>query len=110
PPLEQPQKRELTNIVRMWFPYDIKKVNCEVENPQLATNPVDVVVFHDSFACAWWKFFGYSFHRTVFVWENHEFNTNVIEQNHPKIVINEILERFFNTEDPNEMLARDALR
>jgi len=55
------------------------------------------------------QFLGYSFHRIAFVWENREFNASVIVENHPRIVVNEMLERYFNTEDPEEMLARDAL-
>jgi hypothetical protein len=109
PPLVELPIQTLTNLVRIWNPGDKSKVNCLVENTNLAAPAVDLVVFHDSFAAAWWNFFGYSFHRTVFVWENQEFNARVITEYHPQIVINEMLERFLNTEDPDEMLAKDAL-
>lgn len=67
------------------------------------------VVFHDSFG-AWWRpILGYSFKRVIFMWDDREFNAGVIAANHPQVVINEMLERFVNTMDPAEMMARDAL-
>ena len=45
----------------------------------------------------------------MFEAERREFNPRVIEENRPQVVISEFLERFFNTFDPNEMLAREAL-
>jgi hypothetical protein len=109
PPLLAPQTWVLTNIVRNWNPRDKSKVNRLVLNSNPLDKPVDLVVFNDSFARAWWQFFGYSFHRSVFVWEDKEFNTKVITDNHPQVVINEMLERMFNTENPDEMMAKEAL-
>jgi hypothetical protein len=109
PPLAAPESVVLTNIVRNWNPRDTSKVNRLVENTNLAAQPVDMVMFNDSFARAWWQFLGYSFHRIVFVWEDKEFNTRIITENHPQVVVNEMLERMFNTEDPDEMMAKEAL-
>ena len=109
PPLVAPQSWQITNIIRIRNPNDQAKVNYLVENTNLANQPVDLVVFHDSFGKAFRQFLGYSFHRIVFVWENKEFNPRVITENHPQIVINEMLERYFNIEDPDEMLATEAL-
>ncbi len=109
PPLVDLPSRELTNIVRNWNPRDTAKVNQLVENTNFPAKPVDLVVFHDSFAKAWWQYLGYSFHQIVFVWEDKEFNAGVIEKYHPQIVVNEMLERIFNTEDPNDMFAMEAL-
>jgi hypothetical protein len=109
PPLVAPEAWVITNIVRNWNPRDPLKVNWLVENTNLPANPVDMVVFHDSYGRAWRQFLGYSFHRIVFVWEDKEFNSRVITENHPAVVVNEMLERMFNTEDPDEMLAKDAL-
>ncbi|HEX4350126.1 MAG TPA: hypothetical protein VH251_07055 [Verrucomicrobiae bacterium] len=109
PPLLAPQTWVLTNIIRNWNPRDASKVNRLVLNSNPLDKPVDLVIFNDSFARAWWQFFGYSFHRSVFIWEDKEFNTRIIEDNHPQVVINEMLERMFNTEDPDEMMAKEAL-
>ena len=109
PPLVAPQIEVITNIVRNWNARDKAKVNKLVENKNPTPKPVDLVIFHDSFARPWWQFLGYSFHRCVFVWEDKEFNSKVIMDNHPQVVVNEMLERMFNTEDPDEMIAKDAL-
>jgi hypothetical protein len=108
PPLRLPPSRELTNIVRNWNPRDTTKVNHLVENAGLPAQP-DAVIFHDSFGLAWLPFLGLSFHRIVFVWEDKEFNARVIEAYHPRIVVNEMLERMFNTEDPEALSAMEAL-
>ena len=109
PPLVAPQIEVITNIVRNWNARDKAKVNKLVENKNPTPKPVDLVIFHDSFARPWWQFLGYSFHRCVFVWEDKEFNSKVVTDNHPQVVVNEMLERMFNTEDPDEMIAKDAL-
>jgi hypothetical protein len=67
------------------------------------------VIFHDSFGNAWQMFLGYSFKRIVFLSENREFNPAVILATKPDIVINEMLERFFNTQDPVELMDRQPL-
>jgi len=109
PPLVAPQIRQVTNILRLRNPDDPAKPNFVVDNPNLPGPAVDLVVFHDSFGKAFRQFLGYSFHRIVFVWENKEFNPRIITDNHPQIVISEMLERYFNIEDPDEMLAAEAL-
>ena len=86
--------------------WGIKKV-VTVENPA-ATNRV-VVLFHDSFGGSWPPFLGLSFKRAVFELDNHEFCPALIASNAPDVVINEILERYFDTADPEEMIAKDAL-
>ena len=68
-----------------------------------------IVIFNDSYGRAFQKFFGYSFQKTVQEWDHHEFCQPLILSNAPNVVINEILERFFNTYDPTEMIAKDAL-
>jgi hypothetical protein len=78
-----------------------------VENP--GSLPQSAVIFHDSFGLAWQQFLGYDFKRVVFEYENHDFNRELIRANSPTVVVNEMLERYFNTHDPDEMLAKDAL-
>jgi hypothetical protein len=79
------------------------------ENAALAGGTA--MVFHDSFGNAWRQFLGYSFKRVEFVFarDNRAFNAQAILANHPDVVVNEILERYFNTLDPVELLQRDPL-
>jgi hypothetical protein len=67
------------------------------------------VVFHDSFGAAWQPFPGCSIKRIIFMSENREFNLRVILENRPRIVVNEILELYFNTQNPQELLTHDSL-
>lgn len=104
PSVAAPQLREATNLVSMWNEH---KPNTISENPALQTE--EVVMFCDSFSVPWQTFLGYSFRRIVFMGDHREFNPQIITDNHPQIVINEMLERFFNTYDPEELMAKDAL-
>jgi alginate O-acetyltransferase complex protein AlgJ len=95
---------DATNIVSLW---DAHKKSLIAESP--APLAKTAVVFQDSFGLAWQKFLGYDFKKIMFMPDNREFNAAVISENHPDVVINEMLERYFNTLDPEEMRARDAL-
>jgi len=66
------------------------------------------MVFHDSFACSWYGFLGQHFKEVVYVWQ-YEWNAALIEREKPDVVIDEILERFFNIQDPNDLARRDQL-
>lgn len=66
------------------------------------------MVFHDSFACAWYSFLGQHFKEVVYVWQ-YEWNAPLIEREKPDVVIDEILERFFNLQDPVELARKDQL-
>ena len=77
------------------------------ENPEPLRH--NLVVFRDSFGEAWQSFLGYSFKRAVFELNDQEFSTELISSNTPAVVINEMLERYFDTTDPAEMLKMDAL-
>jgi len=78
-----------------------------VENPSVPGRKL--VMFNDSYGIALQKFLGYSFNCAVFEGDNHEFCQPLILSNTPDVVINEILERHFNTVDPEEMMTKDAL-
>lgn len=104
PGVAMPELRPATNIVSAWDPHAQSAIS-----ESAAPLAVNAVVFHDSFGMAWRRFFGLSFKRVVFQAERREFNTRVIEENHPQVVINEMLERFFDALDPNEIMAREAL-
>jgi PHP domain len=95
---------EATNIISAW---DIHKKNMISENPEAPARTA--VVFHDSFGGAWQEFLGYDFRKIVFMSDNREFNAAAILANQPDIVINEVLERYFNTQNPDELMAKDAL-
>ena len=104
PGVVAPVVQPAANIVSVW---DHHKTSYISENP--APLAVNAVCFTDSFGIAWRQFFGYSFKRIVFMTEHREFNTKVLEANPPQVVVNEILERFFNTFDPETMMQRDDL-
>ena len=104
PGLVAPKIRVEAGDFSSWGTYTLRVT---LENPEPLT--VRAVVFHDSFARAWQMLFGYSFKRIVFQNENRAFNAKLIEENRPQVVINEMLERFFNTLVPEELMAKDAL-
>jgi alginate O-acetyltransferase complex protein AlgJ len=107
-PFLSPQITLITNLVLHWDAHNPYAFSAIVENP--APLQETAVVFHDSFFGFQLRpYFGGSFKRTFFVWEDREFNRRIINENHPKIVINEMLERYFNTLDPEELMAKDQL-
>ena len=66
------------------------------------------MVYHDSFACSWYPFLGQHFNEVIYVWQ-YNWDCPLIQREKPNIVIDEILERFFNLEDPVELLRKDRL-
>jgi len=78
-----------------------------IENP--LSNSPSAVFFVDSFGNRWEPFLGYSFKTTTFLEDNRMFDARLITNSHPAIVVNEILERYFNTEDTQRMMAKDGL-
>lgn len=79
-----------------------------VENP--GSTSITAVVFTDSYGHAWEPFLGYLFKKTVLLDDNKAFNAKLITENQPGVVVNEMLERYVNTQDPEEMMRRDDLR
>jgi alginate O-acetyltransferase complex protein AlgJ len=104
PSVISPKLREMTNCVSAW---DVHKQAFISENP--APLLETAVVFHDSFGAVWRPFLGHSIKRIVFMSENREFNLRVILENRPRIVVNEVLERYFNMQNPQELLTHDGL-
>ena len=109
PPLVVPRLRPLPNLLPRANPNEATNANYVIENPNLPAPAVDVVVFHDSFGRVFRQFLGYRFHRIIFVGENKEFNAGIVTEYQPQIVINEMVERLLDTEDPDPILAREAL-
>src|SRR4030095_3502953 len=64
------------------------------------------VIFHDSFGRSWTEFLAYHFETTVYLWQ-YNLAPAFIEREKPTLVINEIVERVFNTEDPEKLLISD---
>ena len=67
------------------------------------------VVYQDSFGRCWVPFLGYHFGRVEFYFQ-YELDGARLEPNKPVVVINEMLERMFNTTDPEELMTHDNLR
>ena len=77
--------------------------------PLVSDNPRatgKVVMFRDSYAITLMKFFGYSFQRVVYVWQQN-WDKTLIEQEHPDVVIDEMLERFLITRNPDDLKKKD---
>jgi hypothetical protein len=68
-----------------------------------------VIVFHDSFGAAMEPFLGYSFGEVIYSGQ-HELDAASIEKEKPTVVISEIVEREFNVDDPNKLMAKEALK
>jgi alginate O-acetyltransferase complex protein AlgJ len=108
PPLVIPPQVPATNLPLHWDIHNTNAISVSMENPAPLTETA--VVFHDSFfGRAPREYFGTCFKRSLFVWDNREFNTQIIEEFKPKIVISEMLERFFDTYDPEELMAKEAV-
>ncbi len=82
------------------------------KNPKFSYNPQAqgrVIVFQDSFAMCWMPFLGYHFNQVTYLWQYY-LDPGWIERDKPVAVVNEMLERFFNLEDPKKLMAEDALK
>jgi alginate O-acetyltransferase complex protein AlgJ len=66
------------------------------------------IVFHDSFAGSWFRFLGQHFKEVLYIWHYH-WDRPLIEREKPDVVIDEMLERFFNLTDPVVMARKDQL-
>ena len=64
------------------------------------------MVFHDSFACSWYGLLGQHFKEVFYFWQ-YDWNRPLIEREKPDVVIDQMLERFFNQEDPAVLAQRD---
>ena len=82
------------------------------QTPKFTKNPSAkgrVIVFQDSFALGWIPFFGYHFNQVTYLWQ-YNLDPAWIEREKPDLVIMEMNERFFNTEHPKSLLAKEALK
>lgn len=79
--------------------------NCVTRNSKARGK---ALVFHDSFARRWHSFLGQHFNEVIYVWQ-YEWDRPVIERERPDVVIDEMLERFFNQQDPLALARKDQL-
>jgi hypothetical protein len=66
------------------------------------------VIFTDSYGHFWTQFMGYHFAEADLIWQ-YNLDAPMIERQKPAVVINEMLERFFDVTNPNELQVQDAL-
>lgn len=64
------------------------------------------IVFRDSFATSWHQFLGQNFKEVLYIW-HYDWDRPLIEREKPDVVIDEMLERFFNTTDPVALARKD---
>jgi alginate O-acetyltransferase complex protein AlgJ len=66
------------------------------------------MIHTDSFGRGWISFLGYQFGEVDYYWQYH-LDAKQIGQKQPVVVVNEMVERFFNVTDPKELFAQDVL-
>jgi alginate O-acetyltransferase complex protein AlgJ len=67
------------------------------------------VIFRDSFAGALIAFMGYHFNEVLYIWQP-QWDKALLEREKPDLVIDEIVERHFNNENPRQLLVSDEKR
>jgi alginate O-acetyltransferase complex protein AlgJ len=89
------------------FPYS----GASEMQPSYTLNPDaagKAMVFHDSFSARLSPFLGQHFREVIYVWQ-YNWNEAWIEREKPDVVIDEVLERFFNEQNPVELARQDQL-
>jgi alginate O-acetyltransferase complex protein AlgJ len=103
PPLHFPVAKEDINIYnKQWYN---NSVPVYTENP---SGKFKLLMFRDSFSCAWVPYLGYHFKRAVYIWQ-YNWNIPVIEKEKPDVVVDEFLERLFNVADTKKLMKDDGL-
>jgi hypothetical protein len=95
----------VTNIEFQWKWHNISSLSTNAAAP-----PRTAVVFHDSFGLDWKPYLGVEFRQILYMYDDREFNRKVIAEYHPDIVISEIVERYFDTIDPHDLMAMEGWR
>jgi alginate O-acetyltransferase complex protein AlgJ len=98
-----PSMEERTDPKR--FPYTGSPETMPVytSNPSASQK---VVVFHDSFAAAWYPFLGLHFHEAIYLWQ-YDWDFRLLEREKPDVIIDEMLERIFCTLEARYLLEKD---
>ena len=66
------------------------------------------IIFRDSFAGSWTWYLGYHFHEVLYIWQ-YDWDAALIEREKPVVVIDEILERFFNKDENFKLMQKEVL-
>jgi alginate O-acetyltransferase complex protein AlgJ len=82
-------------------PEDISTI---ISNSQ---NTAQAIIFGDSFTTALKPFLGYDFGKITF--SGRSFDPEIINQEKPTVVINELVERYLNSINPVELLRQESL-
>ncbi len=65
------------------------------------------LVFRDSFAGAWIPFIGRHFNRVIYLWQQ-TLDRKFIEREMPEVVIDEVVNRFFESMNPEQLRAEEG--
>ena len=101
----RPLLKEIYDPIRLPHQGTKETRPCYTRNEQASGK---AMVFHDSFARSWLQFLGQHFKEVIYVWQ-YNWDCALIERERPNIVIDETIERFFNLEDPVEMVRKDRI-
>jgi len=103
PPLQLPATKEDINIFPKQWPKFTQPVY--TENP---SRKYSFLSFRDSFSVGWMPFIGYQFKRAVYIWQ-YNWAGQVIERERPDVIVDEMLERMFDHQDPKQLMKDDRL-
>ena len=104
PPLTSLEARvDLDILPRTWVSGTVPRVT---ENPAASGK---IVMFRDSFSDRLLQFFALGYRRTVFVWQQN-WDRQLIEEEKPDVVIDEIVERFLIFRNPDVLKKADEHR
>jgi len=79
--------------------------NCYTHNDNASGK---ALVFRDSFAESWYPLLGQHFKEVIYVW-HYNWDWFLIEREKPDVVIDEMVERFLNIQDPTDLVRQDQL-
>lgn len=79
---------------------------CRTHNPAAVAGKA--LLFRDSFAESWYSLLGLHFKDVVYAWR-YRWDWALLERERPNVVIDEMLERFLNIQDPAELLRQEQL-
>ncbi|WEK54163.1 MAG: hypothetical protein P0Y55_16635 [Candidatus Cohnella colombiensis] len=103
--LEPVSGREVENYTKQAEPYPDSPDTIITMAPGLPADSYTLLMFRDSFAINMTPYLSRNFKRSVYVW-NHHFDANIIKEEHPDVVIHELVERFLDQllfPNPDEM-------
>lgn len=66
------------------------------------------LIFRDSFAASWYPLLGLHFKEVIYIW-SYNWDWSLIEREKPDVVIDEMIERSFNMQDPTNLVRQDQL-